>query len=140
MFLQLVIWLLGHIITLFWGITFPFHYRAFERRGKLIYVHIAIVVLALILPTVSVGIAFGTGGYRYDGIPPLACLPQNLVVAFYAVFLPSTAIVATGGTFLVLIIWKLIKVRHCHALESVCCRPYVCVFILFLPLFLSRSI
>ena len=109
--IQLAICVPSHVITLFWGITFPFHYRAFERRGRLKYIHITVVVVALILPTIPVGIALGTGGYIYDGIPPLTCIPKNVAVNFYALSLPTTVLVSTGGTFLVLIAWKLIKVR-----------------------------
>ena len=127
-FLQLDTWLLGHIMTLFWGITFPFHYRSLETRGRLIYIHITIIVVALLLPTIPVGIALGTGGYIYDGVPPLACLPRNTVVAFYAVFLPSTVMIATGGTFLILIIWKLIKVRHCMLMNHFSVAHIHCVY------------
>ena len=134
--IQLAIWVPSHVIILFWGIAFPFHYRAFERRGRLKYIHITEVVVALILPSVPVGIALGTGGYIYDGIPPLVCLPKNVAVEFYAFLLPSAVLMVTGGTFLVLIVWKLIKVRHCPTFAF--WSPYV--FNLSFSLFLSRSI
>ena len=110
-FFQLDVWLLGHVIILFWGITFPFHYRSFDLSGRLKYIHIATIVVALLLPSIPVGIAFGTGGYTYDGIPPISCLPRNAAVGFYATFLPSTVLVSIGATFLTLILWKLVKVR-----------------------------
>ena len=109
-------------------------------RGILKYIHITVVVVALILPTVPVGIALGTGGYINDGVPPLICIPRNMAVNFYAVVIPITVLISTGGTFLILIVWKLIKVRHCHAFDLVFCSPYTCVYNLsFLYSFLGAS-
>ena len=113
-FFQILVFLTSHVASLFWGIAFPFHYRAFDTRGRLKYIHIAIVAVGLMLPCIPVGIALGTGGYVPDGIPPLACMPSNRAVNFYATVLPSTVLTSIGTTFMILIFWKLVKVRQYH--------------------------
>lgn len=111
-FLQILLFLASHVVSLFWGIVFPFHYQTFDTRGSLKYIHITIVAVGLLLPCIPVGITLGTGGYVPDGIPPLTCMPSNKAVTFYATVLPSTLLTSIGTTFMILIFWKLVKVRQ----------------------------
>lgn len=42
-----------HVLGLCWGIVFPFHYRRFKVEGRIKYIHITSVILALALPAIS---------------------------------------------------------------------------------------
>ena len=42
-----------HTLGLCWGIVFPFHYRRFKTEGRIKYIHITSVILALVLPAIS---------------------------------------------------------------------------------------
>ena len=94
-----------HIVILFWRIVFPFHARTYETRGYFRYVHIVMVIAAIVLPLESVGVLLGTGGLIIPRFPPISCYARETDASFFAFVLPITFISATGVSLLVIILW-----------------------------------
>ena len=99
-----------HVIAVFWAIKFPFHSRAFKASGRFRYIHIIIVIVALLLPGMPVVAAFATGGYVFPGEPHLVCLGRDRDATFYSLILPVSVIVAVGVSLLIIILWIIVKV------------------------------
>ena len=108
--MQLALWWIFYVASLFWGLAFPFHYRSIDSSGKVKYIHLLAVVVGLLLPCINVGVSHGTGGYNWEGVPPLLCLPVNGIVGFYTSLVPITALTVAGLTLMILVLWILIKV------------------------------
>ena len=111
-FVQLALWWIFYVIFLFWGLAFPFHYRSIDSGGKFKYLHLSAVVVALLLPGINIGISHGTGGYNWDAIPPLLCLPTEGIVGFYSILFPISALTIIGLTLMLLVFWILVKVDN----------------------------
>ena len=93
--------------VLFWKIAFPFHAKRFEKR---IIIHVLVVLLALLLPTVPVIVSFTTGGFVISNHPPLVCVSRSSDAAYYTLALPISVIMATGTSLLVLVLVTIMKV------------------------------
>ena len=106
-------WWLFHTAAIFWNLWFPVHARHFDIRGYTKYVHIAVVVLALSLPVIPVGVAFGTGGFATSSFTMSlsTCFARDVVASFYSYVLPSCIGFSVGITLNILSIWKLLKMR-----------------------------
>ena len=101
---------LFHTITIFWKVWFPIHARKFEQRGNNKYLHIAVIVLALASSVLSVGVAFGTGGFVISAFPPSlnGCYgTRNLDASFYTLILPLCIINAMGVTTVFLTFYRM---------------------------------
>ena len=79
-------------MILFWGIVFPFHARNYENRGYFRYVHIAMVIAAIVLPLESVGVILGTGGLTIPRFPPLLCFAREVDADYYTFVIPVSII------------------------------------------------
>ena len=97
-----------HIVILFWRIVFPFHARSYETRGYFRYIHIGMVVAAIVLPLESVSVFLGTGGLTIPRFPPVACFAREPDASYFAFVLPISIISATGVSLLIIILWTLI--------------------------------
>ena len=49
------------MVSLFWGIQFPFHARSFKEANHVKYIHIPMVIVGLVLPTLPVIVLFTVG-------------------------------------------------------------------------------
>ena len=105
--LQTIIWLC-HILAIFWTVKFPLNAKYFESKGYFLFVHIGMVVVALVIPVIPVAIIFGTGGFTLTRFPNIVCFARNVDVTFYALNLPLCILLATGITLIVLILYVLI--------------------------------
>ena len=75
------------------------------------YFHIVCVVLALVLPSVTVFTSLMKGGFTITRFPPLVCSPKSLDTIFFTFVLPIDLIIGAGTTQLIVIVWKLHKVK-----------------------------
>ena len=109
-----------HIVILFWRIVFPFHARTYETRGYFRYVHIVMVIAAIVLPLESVGVLLGTGGLTIPRFPPVACFARETDASYFAFVLPISIFSAIGVPLIIIILWTLItKVGNFKAQSEV---------------------
>ena len=114
LFLEGSLLLLFHISSVFWGVKFPFHYKNTKQRGHFKYVHIGMVLIALLLPLVPIGIALGNEGFTIALFPPLICFVKEQDVLFYAILLPYSIVMAGGISLIAVILQELVLVRRLH--------------------------
>lgn len=107
--LQLTLWWFLHIFMLFWKIHFPLHASSFRPRMK--YIHIAMVSVALLLPTIPSITAAAIGGYNMARIPPFVCIGTSANATFYSLVLPILLLSQGGIIMLIVIFWSIHKVR-----------------------------
>ena len=124
LFQLMVLWLC-HILTIFWGLKFPFQAKAFQRSHRMKYLHIASVVVGLLVPFVPVVatmIQFSYGkssaeavkgglGFGIVRFPPILCVGRHKDTTFYSLILPLCIILLIGITFLIFVFWIIHKVR-----------------------------
>ena len=112
--LQLALWWFFHVSALFWKIRFPFHAKATESAHRTKYIHITMVLLALVLPLVPVIAAFATTGFVLSRFPAILCLGSNANAAFYSLVLPLILLLKFGITLLIVVFWTIHKVcKYC---------------------------
>ena len=109
--LQTALWWIFHVSALFYGVQFPFHSRSFKAANRTKYVHVIMVVIALILPLVPVISCAVIGGYTITSFPPILCTGSDADATFYSLVLPITIILGIGASLLVLIFWAVHKVK-----------------------------
>ena len=121
---QLAIFWLCHVLVLFWGLKFPFHWRTFKSTPKLKYIHLSCVLIGLLGPFVPVIVtmskfshgksaaeaAKGGLGFGITRFPSLLCSGSDEKTVFYALVLPIILIIMIGMTILVLVFWIVYKV------------------------------
>ena len=86
---QLAVWWFCHVVSLFWGIQFPFHARSFKTTGRIKYIHITMVIVGLVLPTLPVIVTFTAGnpstrGFGLTRFPPILCTSLQRDPTFYS--------------------------------------------------------
>jgi len=98
-------------------VYYPLKVNTFFKSKKVHYVHIAIAVVGLLAPTICpllTTIAKWSGliakDYKVFLYPPNICINAQVDIRFYGLVMPLNFIIATGITFLLLILWKLYKV------------------------------
>ena len=107
--LQLWIWLFFHILSLFWGVKFPFHYRSYQQSGRVKYVHVATVVIGILVPLIPAFLPFALNGYGYSiRVPPVFCVPIDISLFVYPVALP-VGLLSMFSTVLFLIVFRSIS-------------------------------
>ena len=116
---------LCHILTVFWGLSFPFAARRFRNLNRMKYIHVICVILGLLLPIVPVAatiIQFSRGklsseaiqrglGFGVIRLPPILCAGIEKNTTFYSLIFPASLILMVGIAFLVYIFWIIHKVR-----------------------------
>ena len=123
-------WWFCHVVSLFWGIQFPFHFRSFKIAHRVKYIHIPMMIVGLVLPALPVIVAFSAGepsrrGFGLSTFPPTNCDSlQSAPATFYSLVLPVNLILVTGIPLLVIIFWIIHKVNkypmhmHMHPLAN----------------------
>ena len=106
---QLGLFILFHAIGLFWGVVFPFHFRKFKAEGKLKYIHIATVLIALLLPLVP-ALLHLERGYVVANSPTVVCYGRSIDVTFFSFILPLSSILAVTTSILIIMFWIIFKV------------------------------
>ena len=96
-------------MILFWGIMFPFHARSYENRGYFRYIHIVMLIAAIVLPLESVGVLLGTGGLTIPRFPPVTCYARETDASYFAFVLPVSVVGAIGVSLIILILWVVIS-------------------------------
>ena len=99
---------LFHVVILFWGIMFPFHAKTYENRGYFPYIHIMMLIAAIVLPLESVGVILGTGGLTISGFPPRTCFAREPDASYFAFVLPLSVMGAAGVSLIIIILWVVI--------------------------------
>ena len=110
--LQASLWWIFHVSALFWKVLFPLHSKSFETAHRTKYIHMIMVVLALLIPLIPVITSEVKGGYTMTRFPPFLCTGSDADATFYSLVLPITIILATGASILVFIFWKINKVDN----------------------------
>ena len=89
---------------------FPFHARTYETRGYFPYIHIGMVIAAIVLPLESVGVTvlLGTGGLTIPRFPPVLCFARETDATFFSLILPVSIINAIGVSLITIILWVVI--------------------------------
>ena len=87
---------------------FPFHARTYETRGYFRYIHIVMVIAAIVLPLESVGVLLGTGGLTIPRFPPVACFARETDASYFAFVLPISIVNAIGVSLVIIILWVVI--------------------------------
>lgn len=105
-----------HVLGLCWGIVFPFHYRRFKVEGRIKYIHITSVILALALPAISAllhlidGYSIGPGLIII--ISNSVCGGRSRAITYFTTVLPLSVLSSMTMSVLVIMFWKLLKVKH----------------------------
>ena len=94
---------------LLWSLRFPFHARGFQQKARFKYLHIGMVAVALVLPSVSVAVVIGTGGSAPLFSPPFLCFAKNIDVVFYTIVPPGGVAFGIGISMIVIILLVLIR-------------------------------
>ena len=115
-----ILWLC-HAFILFWKIKFPFHARQYEKKK---IIHVLVVLLAVVLPTIPVIVSFSTGGFVIGSHPPSFCVSKSSDAAYYTLALPMSIMGATGVSLIFMVLVTVIKVNvfYLEILNSV--SPY----------------
>ena len=95
------LWLF-HSAILSWGVLRPYHYSSTRSSGKIKYVHICVVVIAVTVPAImAVALQF-SGGYGHNiFLFPRCGLVKNKDI-FYGLIIPVDVIVIIGITLMLL--------------------------------------
>ena len=112
---QLAVWWFCHVVSLFWGIQFPFRARSFKTTGRIKYIHIAMVIVGLVLPTLPVIVTFTAGnpstrGFGLMRFPPILCTSWQRDPTFYSLVLPINILLAIGVPLVIIVFWTIHKV------------------------------
>lgn len=111
---QLLLWWLWHTIAVFWAIIRPFHVKRLNSWKMNRYLHLALFLVALILPVAPVLIimfaASQKGGFTMTRTPPILCAGYDLHTNFWAFIFPTSLVLAVGVTLMVFILRIVIKV------------------------------
>ena len=103
-----ILWIL-HIGAIFWGLMFPFQAHRFDATGKSKYLHLAVILLAIFIPGISVAGSLSPEGAEFQ--TPIICSADSRNGNFYGSLLPIAMIDATGFSLLILIFWMIHKVH-----------------------------
>ena len=93
------------------GVVFPFKKKYIHSSGYSKYVHLAVVLLSLLIPIGPAVLAEFVGGFQINGSPPSLCVPRNPISGFVAFVLPITVLLGLAVSLLVLLIYKVTKVK-----------------------------
>ena len=105
--LLLAMFICFHILSVFWAVMFPFHARSYKLKGYHKYVHLTMLLLALILPWSAIIVAFDRG--RYGRFPPITCYPRPTSIITYGIIWPVCITLAISLSLTVVILWVIIR-------------------------------
>lgn len=107
--MQLNMWAMFHAISLCWGIVFPFHFRLYKAVGRIKYIHITTVIIALLVPLIP-ALLYLKDGYAALFTPTRVCTGRSLKVTYFAFLLPTSIILAMSTFALAIVFWTILKV------------------------------
>ena len=100
-----------HIFFMYLGAAFPFKKKYIESSGYFKYIHLIVILLSLLVPVGPVLSAEFVGGFGINSSPPSLCVPRNSLSAFVALVLPVSLSLGIAMSLLLLLIYKVTKVR-----------------------------
>ena len=105
---------LGYLVVvnaavIVWGLLVPFHYRKAKALGRTHYIHIAIIISALLLP-LPLSLAHLKDGFIGLESPVTVCVGRNSDLSYYSFALPVSILFCTGTVLLVLVGREIFKV------------------------------
>lgn len=106
---QICIWGALHAAFIYWGMRYPFSYRMFKISGRIRYVHVISVILAVVAPLPGALIHL-KDGYIITANPSVICAGRNTDYTYYTFILPLSVVLAITMCLLVLIFWTVLKV------------------------------
>ena len=116
--IQMSIWVFFHILSIYFLIFHPVRAKMLLNSRKLKYVHLCIALLGLLAPLLGSlttilhdekdALKMGYGVVLYN---PHACRNTKREILFYTVILPFNFLLTMSVSFLVLVLWKLLKVK-----------------------------
>ena len=109
--LQVTMWWILNILALFWKIQFPFHARYYDNTKRTKYIHIASIVISFVFPIIAPMTISARGGFTITRFPPIVCIGRDADASFYTIVFPTTIIYAVGITLMLLILWRIRRVR-----------------------------
>lgn len=114
---QMGYFVMFHAMLLFWALNFPFSYRQLKTSGKVRYVHIIVVLLALFLPVpATLGVLFQ--GFIYSRNPSPTCYVSSSEYVYFAFGLPLSVIMGITACMLLLSFWAILKVSSVMSSKS----------------------
>ena len=105
--MQSILWWFFHTVVLFWGIKFPFHAKSYNDRGRLKYIHIIVVLIALIVPCAPAIAMFQSLSPLNATYVLLTCTAGRDRI-FYSLILPIGILLAVGLSLVIIIFRELI--------------------------------
>ena len=110
--LQQTLFWFFHIVAVFWGTKFPFHAKAYQRKGYFKYVHAGMLLISIGLPFIPVAVLHGTGGSSFSQFPNYLCTARSADAFFYSFILPASIILGAGMSLVVLIFQVIVHVTQ----------------------------
>lgn len=107
--MQVGLWWLFHVASLFIAIKFPARYKKWEKKHYLRYLHIILVVIGLILPTIPAIAISTTEGYTIPRFPPFTCSATDPDASYYSLVLMNCLYLAVGVPIMFVIFLTLVK-------------------------------
>ena len=109
---QLILWTTFHALGILMGVAFPFVNRRLKAEEKTKYINASMVVTALVLPLFP-SLLHLIDGYTISLAPIEFCLGRSIPITYYTLLLPCSVLLAITTTALIIIFWKILKVRTC---------------------------
>ena len=79
----------------------------FEARGYFRYVHVMMVIVAVILPLENLATILLSGGVTIARFPPVICFARNSDMTYYSFVMVISIVMATGVSMIAIIFWIL---------------------------------
>lgn len=98
-----------HTTILFWAIVKPLSFRKVKLSGRMRYIHLACIVIAVVLPILSSLIPLRDGFVTVQS-PSFVCFSRSSSHVYYWLVLPVSVIMTTSSSMLVVLFWILFKV------------------------------
>lgn len=114
--IQAQILILANAVLLFWSIAFPFKYRRMKNAGKMQHIHIALVILAVILPLPPTLVHL-KDGFVSTSYPTMFCSGRNINLVYYFITLPESIMIASFSVLMILTSWLILKVNVLAIIE-----------------------
>ncbi len=98
-----------YIIFLLLALSCPYTFRKLKVLGKIHYLHVASVVLAVLIP-LPFGLAFLKDGFMALEYPTFFCFGRNPDHVYFALMLPMSVLLGIATILLFILFWILFKV------------------------------
>ena len=118
--IQIAVLWMCHVCIIFWTVKYPVHYMRCTANHQMKYIHASVAVVAIIIPTIVVAVAFATGGFVNNRFPPVLCLSRNADAGFFSLVLPISIITPSGVSLLLIVFWTLHKVNYPYTSTPLC--------------------